>query len=288
MGRVPLGRPRHPVNAYTAVCPPCAFVAREDLPDFIIKLPESWEGLYAQVSSNMRRKLRKAYQSLERDGFAFTLRVTEGCGGLEPAMARFRALHAARAGAVGMISHPDKFADTRERAFSAEYLQGAADRGDLRIFELEIDDAVVASRLGIVLGSDLWLHFSGFDPLWRNYGVMTVLTTEIIKWAFAQGVDQVNLSTGLDQLKVGWRPREVLFHNAVQVSPTPRALAAFQVFKAYEALGRARLKAAQRKQVRNQPVDQPGPLVAKSARIGISEAPSLKVENEAKVTAPAT
>ena len=137
------------------------------------------------------------------------------------------------------------------RAFFADYLQGAADRGELRIFELEIGGAVVASRIAFLLGSDLYLYFAGYDPAWKNYSVMTVLMTEMFKWALAHGVERVNLSTGRDQSKKRWKPREVLFGNAVQVSPTWRARTAFGPFRAYEALGRARFQAALQAAVRD-------------------------------------
>jgi CelD/BcsL family acetyltransferase involved in cellulose biosynthesis len=237
---------RHPVDTYCALWPPCAFMAREILPDFVVELPKSWNDLLLQVSSNMRKNLRKCYEFLERDGFAIALRVIERPDGVGPAMARFLALHAARAEAAGMISHPDKFAQTRERAFFWDYLQGAADRGELRIFELEIGGAVVASRVAFLIASDLYLYFAGYDPAWKSYSVMTVLMTEVFKWAFAHGVERVNLSTGRDQSKERWKPREVLFGNAVQISPTWRARTAVGPFRAYEALGRARIRAAER------------------------------------------
>ena len=49
-----------------------------------------------------------------------------------------------------------------------------------------------------------------------------------------------------DQSKERWKPREVLFGNAVQMSPTWRARTAFGLFRVYEAFGRARVKAASR------------------------------------------
>jgi CelD/BcsL family acetyltransferase involved in cellulose biosynthesis len=259
---------RQPIDTYGALCKSRAFTAREGLSDFVVELPKSWNDLRLHVSSNMRKNLRKCYESLERDGLAIALRVTERPDSLGAAMARFLALHAARAEAVGMISHPDKFAGTRERAFFEYYLQSAANRGELRIFELEIGGAVVASRVTFLIASDLYLYFAGYDPAWKSYSVMTVLMSEMFKWAFANGVQRVNLSTGRDQSKDRWKPREVLFGNAVQVSPTLRAKAAFGPFRAYETLGQARIKAAQRKRGRHQPVDPPDPSVANPAQRG--------------------
>ena len=41
--------------------------------------------------------------------------------------------------------------------------------------------------VAFLLGSDLYVHFTGYDPAWKTYRVMTVLVTEIIKWALARG-----------------------------------------------------------------------------------------------------
>ena len=48
----------------------------------------------------------------------------------------------------------------------AEWQEG----GHLRLFELEIGGNIIASRLAFVLGPDLYLYFSGYDPSWRKYG----------------------------------------------------------------------------------------------------------------------
>src|SRR5208283_5208347 len=162
------------------------------------------------------------------------------------AMARFLALHRARAKAADMIAHPNKFAPVHARAFLADYLHNAAKRGELRLFELEIGGTVVASRLAFLIGSDLYLYFAGYDPAWKSYSVMTVLMAETFKWALVHGAERVNLSTGHDQSKVRWKPREVLFRNAVQLSPTWRGRPAFAVFRAYEKLSEARVKAGHR------------------------------------------
>ena len=232
---------RRPEDVRGALGAPRAFTARESLSDFVLELPETWEDLSLRVSYNTRRKLRKPYELLHRDGFATAFRVVERCDAVSAAMERFLALHAARARARDMVFHADKFVQPHARAFLADYLRGSAERGELRVFELEIGGRVVASRVAFLLGSDLYLYFSGYDPVWRAYSVMTVLMAETFQWAFAHGVERINLSTGRDRSKERWKPHELLFHNGVQVSPTLRAKAAFPLFRAYEAVGAARL-----------------------------------------------
>ena len=157
------------------------------------------------------------------------------------------------AGGSGRHDFPSRQirAAARARLLLRTICTALAERGELRIFELEIGGAVVASRIAFLLGSDLYMYFAGYDPAWKTYSVMTVLMTEMFKWAFAHGVERINLSTGRDQSKMRWKPREVLFRNAVQVSPTMRARTAFGAFRAYEALSRARVKAAVAGRVRD-------------------------------------
>jgi CelD/BcsL family acetyltransferase involved in cellulose biosynthesis len=255
---------RQPAFVYDAFRSPFAFVAQDDVPNFVVDLPKSWEDLRLKVSSNMRKNLRKPYKYLKRDGFAIAVRVTERPDGVAAAWERFLALHAARAEAADMIIHSNKFVQPRARTFFADYLHGSADRGALRIFELEVDGTVVASRVAFLIGSDLYLHVAGYDPAWKTYSVMTVLMAEMFKWALAHGVERVNLSTGHDQSKVRWKPREVLFHTAVQVSPTLRARMTFGVFRAYETYGRLReglktiLRQASNANLRSRPLNEAG------------------------------
>jgi CelD/BcsL family acetyltransferase involved in cellulose biosynthesis len=230
----------HAVSAYNSLLSRCEFIPRYERTDYIIELPRSWDELKARVSANMRKNLRKAYEFLERDGFGFVLRVAERPDDVQAALDRFLTLHAARSEAAGMIDHPNRFATSRARAFLVDYLHHLAARGQLRIFELDIGGKIVASRLTFVFEADLYTYFAGYDPAWKQYSVMTILVSEIIKWAVSHGMKRVNLSTGTDQSKLRWKPTELVFRDAVQISPTVRGRAAFQVFKAYEGLSRLR------------------------------------------------
>jgi CelD/BcsL family acetyltransferase involved in cellulose biosynthesis len=227
---------RDPVRALDTATSSSVFLSPFEITDYIIDLPDNWDALKARVSSNMRKNLRKPYEFLERDGFRFVLHVADRPDDLQPAIERFLSLHAARSGAADMISHPNKFTKPRTQAFLIDYLHTLARKGQLRIFELKIESRVVASRITFLLGSVLYIYFAGYDPAWRQYSVMTVLMSEAIQWAIDRGLRHVNLSTGKDQSKLRWRPREITFHDATQISPTRRGRLGFHVLKAYFAL----------------------------------------------------
>ena len=92
-----------------------------------------------------------------------------------------------------------------------------------------------------MLGPDLYLYFSGYDPSWRKYGVMTLLVTETIKWAIEHGLQRVNLSTGNDQSKLRWKPYEIIFRDAVQIAPTARGRCAYLAYEVLLTRTRRRL-----------------------------------------------
>jgi CelD/BcsL family acetyltransferase involved in cellulose biosynthesis len=100
---------------------------------------------------------------------------------------------------------------------NAEVLQ-ALDRfarDAVRVFQLKIGPEIVASRVGFVVGDSVHLYYSGFDPAWARYSVMTTTVAEAFKYAIAHGLTTVNLSLTGEQSKLRWRPRLVEFHSAL-------------------------------------------------------------------------
>ena len=192
------------------------------LPDYVKSLPGSWEELHAKLSNNTRKSLRKGYEFIDRDGHKISLRVTDRETELGDAIERFFVLHAARSRASDMTSHRDNFTQEKHRDFLRDVARSLAARGVLRVFQLEIDGEIAATRIAFALGGELYLYFSGYDPKWRKYGVMTTLMVETIKWAIEHRFASINLSTGKDLSKLRWKPTEISFQDIVQSSPSLR------------------------------------------------------------------
>jgi hypothetical protein len=79
---------------------------------------------------------------------------------------------------------------------------------------------VVATRIGFVVGRSLYLYYSGFDPRWSKYSVMTTTVVEAIKYAIGEGLNALNLSPGTDVSKTRGSPREVPYAQAAQLYPS--------------------------------------------------------------------
>jgi CelD/BcsL family acetyltransferase involved in cellulose biosynthesis len=207
------------------------------IPVFHVPLPATWDELKARLSRNMKEALRKCYNSLKRAGHEFVFRVVEHPQDVPAALQTFFRLHASRHAAADTVAHNDVFASDHDRAFLEEYALHMAERGALRIFQLDIGGQVVATRVGFLLGEELYLYYSGYDVAWGQYSVMTTVVAEAIKWAIDQRLRTANLSTGRDQSKLRWSPEEVVYTSAVQLSPTRRSK---MVFHAYHDVLRLR------------------------------------------------
>lgn len=198
----------------------------QELPDYIVPLPASWQEFRATRSRNIKESLRKCYNSLRRAGHEFRFRVTTGAGAL-PALDRFFELHASRANARDLCTHADVFASARARALLRDLAREPKQSPHVHVFELEIGGQVVAARLGFLLDDELYLYFSGYEPDWGKYSVMTTLVAEAIKWAIERGCRFVNLSPGKDVSKTRWGGSVVAYANGVLVAPTERAKLTF-------------------------------------------------------------
>jgi CelD/BcsL family acetyltransferase involved in cellulose biosynthesis len=194
----------------------------KETPDFVLTMAPTWDEFKGKLSRNIKESLRKCYNSLKRDGHEFSLEVTTARSEVAVALDRFFFLHQARADLSGTITHRNVFDASMARRFLVDVCQRFADRGALRIFSLKIGDRTAAMRIGFVLGDSLYLYYSGYDPDFAKYSVMTTAVAEAIKYAIEHRFVTVNLSTGNDVSKTRWSPDEFVFRQASIVSPSRR------------------------------------------------------------------
>jgi CelD/BcsL family acetyltransferase involved in cellulose biosynthesis len=194
----------------------------KDTPDFLLTLCPTWDEFKGKLSRNIKESLRKCYNSLKRDGLDFKLDVTTSENGVTEALDRFFLVHQARAERADMVSHRNVFDAASSRRFLADVCRRFARRGALRIFTLQIGGKTAAMRVGFVLGDSLYLYYSGYDPEFGKYSVMTTAVAEAIKYAIENRFTTVNLSTGNDVSKTRWSPAEIVFRQASIISPSRR------------------------------------------------------------------
>ena len=194
---------------------------------FVLDLPKTFEELRKSLKRNIRESLRHGYNSLKREGHAFELQVAESPAAVAEALPHFYELHRQRATLGETVRHADRFALRGGRAFLDAIADSLSPLGVFKVFTLRVAGAVVAVRIGFVQGKQLYLYYSGFDPAWARYGVMTTTLAETIRWAIDRGLTSIDLSTGNDVSKTRWAPRAIGFHDVMQPHASNRgALAA--------------------------------------------------------------
>jgi len=188
----------------------------QTIQDFVLDLPSTWEAFRAGLKRNMRESLRHCYNSLKRDGLTCELVVVEAPEDVRAGLEHFLKLHRMRAAMQGTAQHPDRFASAVSEAFLYEVCQRLAERGVFRLFQLRVAHEIVAARIGFVVGEGLYFYYSGFDPRWAKYSVMTTTMAEAIKYAIRVGLKTVNLSPTVDVSKTRWGPRVVEYFLAFE------------------------------------------------------------------------
>ena len=190
---------------------------RAPLSDFVLDLPPTWEEFRSLRKRNIRESLRHCYNSLRRGGHRFEFEVIADPAGIGPGLNRFLELHHMRSRLRNTVVHPDRFASRVSRDFLHEVCARLARRGVTRLFALRIGGEIVAMRIGFVVGDSLYLYYSGYDPRWARYGVMTTTMAEAIKYAIAAGLATVGLSPTRDLAKTRWSPRQIDYASVYEI-----------------------------------------------------------------------
>ncbi|HEX4447643.1 MAG TPA: GNAT family N-acetyltransferase, partial [Polyangiaceae bacterium] len=133
-----------------------------------------------------------------------------------------------------------RFESHTSREFLYEVCEKLAAKGVAKAFVLKIRGCVVAVRVGFVVGDQLYLYYSGYDPKWAKYSVPTTVVAEAMKYAIAKGLKAVNLSTGTDVSKTRWGARLVPYQEAVQMNPRVRSRMTYSAYRSLTEESRPR------------------------------------------------
>ena len=197
-----------------------------ETPAYRLKLEGTWDSFRASRPRNLKESLRKCYNSLKKAGHAFELTVARTPAEVPAALDRFLELHSRRATADGLLQHGNVFRDHASRGFFLDVCNRLAARDAMRIFQLRIAGEVVASRVGFALDGTLYLYFSGYDPDWAPFSVMTTTVAEALRYAFENGFAYAHLSTGTDESKLRWRPERENYHEGIEYARGLRGVSA--------------------------------------------------------------
>lgn len=196
-------------------------------PDYVLALPGSWDDLKKGLKRNIRESLRKCYNSLKRDGHQMTFEVAQTPEEMAVALPEFVRLHGLRAKTPDTVVHLDRFSAKTPHDFLEELMTTLAKKNVAKVFTLKIAGKAVASRIGFVVGKTVYLYYSGYDPEWGKYSVMTTTVAEALRWSIENGLTAANLSIGNDVSKTRWGPAEIPYVTAIQLEGGVRSRATY-------------------------------------------------------------
>lgn len=193
---------------------------------FVLPIRGTWEDFIPSLPSRRRKQYRRKRRKAEEMGeMAFrSLQPTPGEAG--EALARFFEVeHANWKGAEGwsVLSRSD------ERAFIERYALAAAERGQLRLFFLEIGGQLAAGQLAVVFADRLWGLKIGYDAAFAKCSPGFLLDWEVLCHAFGQGMEAYEFMGKADAWESFWNPEKRSYRHARLYRFNPLGLAGLVV-----------------------------------------------------------
>ena len=215
---------RRPGHAFSVSSEPVSYIP-------VMALERTWEAQRQKLKRNIKESIRHCYNSLRRDGHEQKYVADGGAVDAAGAAARLVELHHRRSLVSQRRWHRDHFADDSIRAFEEDVLRKMHAAGRVRFAELLIAGSTVAARACLESHGGLYFYYSGFDPDWWKYSVMTLVVTESIQDAIARGLSTVNFSPGIDDSKSRWGPEMIPLQTIALVRSSPLAQARYRVLR---------------------------------------------------------
>jgi CelD/BcsL family acetyltransferase involved in cellulose biosynthesis len=207
-------------------------------PSVGIDLPSSAEELERTRKRNLRESLRRARNRLRKTGLDWHIEVVGNESAFPRARADLLALHRARSNIPGRVRHPDAFADRRDRVFAEDVLDRAAAFGAAEALFVRVGSVRAAGLMTLLAPDATYFSFSGVDPDWWSYSLVTLLQLEAMKRAIHAGRTYADLSVGVDVAKLRWSEETAVHTDFAVVSRRRRSEAAFTAYWTASALGR--------------------------------------------------
>lgn len=190
------------------------------VPTHQVDLPAAWEPFRAGFRGHLRKSVRHGYNSLKREGHAWTFEAVTEPAVIGAALDDVFRLHAARAARDIKPRHVDYYARRSDRRAMRSIAASMATDGGIAICRLRVDGVVVAARIAFIGREAVYLHDAGADPGWSRFAVATTLTAECLRWAIERGATVAHIGTGDDPSKRRWRGRERELRRLEVAAPT--------------------------------------------------------------------
>jgi CelD/BcsL family acetyltransferase involved in cellulose biosynthesis len=206
----------------------------------VLPLQSTWLTTRSGLKRNLKESIRRSYNRTAKLSQTSAVRRLT-CNEVDAAaIRRLLDLHRRRSlNEHAAITHPDAYADERNRNLLLAALPQLALAGLASLYELSLDGELVASQLALHAGTTSYVHSSGFDPSVWTLGPITMLQTELVKAAIDCGHTMINFSPGPSVSKLRWS-ENLWVANDFAFASGPRTLALrYGAFQAMSSLRRS-------------------------------------------------
>lgn len=180
-----------------------------------IDLPGDWDAFVGQLSSRMRRDVRRACRDLELPHVA--IHSATGRSEIEAIWSEFVRLHGLRFRDRAIDG--GCFGDAAFESFLRSAVGDLAEAGMARIVWCELSGAAVAAHL-YLLGRDTWyLYQTGFDPANAKLAPSRLLLSFVAREIAQRGGGRLDFLRGDEHYKSDWNCRQTTLVRLFAVSP---------------------------------------------------------------------
>ena len=159
-----------------------------------------WESYLKRLSGNMRQQVLRRRKKFFRGSGGRCRQVTDR-DALAASIHTLFNLHERR---FDSKEERSKFNRLPRKVFHSRVAHQFLDLDMLRLFELLVDDRVVASLYCYEFAGELFYFQAGLDPEWEPWSVGTVLMSRALEYAHARGLKRFDFMRGAEAYKFRW------------------------------------------------------------------------------------
>jgi CelD/BcsL family acetyltransferase involved in cellulose biosynthesis len=201
--------------ALAATCGLAAVVTEEERCP-VLTLPRSWEEYLAALPGKHRHELTRKIRRLEREEPDARVSCESRPADIQSRLGDFLDLH--RRSRVGKA----RFMDTRMEAFFRTALIALAERGQARLWLLDLPPGPIAAFVTLEWDDTVGLYNSGFHPERAALAPGLVLLSHVVRDAISRGKRRFDFLRGEERYKYEFGPTaEAVF--GVRVAPAEAA-----------------------------------------------------------------
>ena len=165
-----------------------------------IDINGSWDDFVEGLSKNMRYNLRRRTRKMQNE-FQAEFQIVNSYDKVEQAIDEIFLLHQ-----LWFTSRKkdDSFLPDLRKDFHKKIGQSLFNQDILRIFQLKVNDKIIAVLYCYEYANQLFFYQSGADPDWSKYSIGMVLLGYVIQYAHTKRLSRFDFLRGGEDYKFNW------------------------------------------------------------------------------------